>query len=80
MDRMAVGARDFTRDENGNITFKVMTKPYRFISIVLDPSDTYTVTYFKIKRGSWEKVILKEYDTIYCDMLGDTIYRMTLEN
>ena len=77
--KMAVGARNFTRDEDGNITFQVMNKPMRYIYIKLDPTDTYTIVYFRIKRGSYEKVTIKEFSMVYYDMLGEIIYSMTLE-
>jgi hypothetical protein len=46
------------------------------ISVVLEPSDTYKVEAYRIKRGSYEKVILESIEQVYVDNLGEVIYRM----
>lgn len=76
MTKMSCGARQpvlLTQDEQG-ICFKVHSKPMRYIEVILDPSDTYTVRYLRLKRGSYERITLEEHAGIYVDMLNETVY------
>lgn len=43
------------------------------IRIELDPSDTYTVQFWKIGRGGESMNKVAEREGIYCDMLHDVI-------
>ncbi len=78
--KMSVGARNLSYDKDGTLIFKCMIKPMRFISVRLNSLDLYHVTYFRWTWGMKEKIILKEEDGIYNDMLGEMIYQMTLEH
>lgn len=77
MTKMACGAREaMTYDEGRNIRFKVGGKPMRYVEVELDASDTYTVRYLRIKRGSYARIVLEEKTFVYADMLGEIIYHM----
>ncbi len=47
------------------------------ITVKLDPSDTYTVTAFKLCRNKMELSKIEEESMIYCDMLEDVFTRFT---
>jgi hypothetical protein len=44
-------------------------KKINMVSIILDPSDTYTVEFGWIYKNTYQKVSV--YSDIYCDMLID---------
>jgi len=82
MDKMAIGYRrprsmDETGERSGGLNFKVNTQPQRFCDIELLWNDTYRVTYFRIKRGSLDRITLATADQVYADCLGTTLYNMT---
>lgn len=75
--KMACGARQPTRHGDNELTFKVHSKPYRFIRVEYKPGlDLYDVEYFRIKRGSYERVSIESLEGVYADMLSEVIYRM----
>ena len=47
------------------------------IKIVLEPSDTYRVEFWRIGMKSINVAKVSEHDGIYCDMLHDLIERET---
>ena len=82
MDKMAVGYRNpqammESPEARGGLRFKVNQQPKRYVEIELCWNDTYRVTYFRLKRGTYERITLAKSDNIYCDMLGSEIYNMT---
>ena len=82
MDKMAVGFRNpkaMTETENriGGLCFKVNQQPQRYAEVELMWNDTYKVTYFRMKRGTCERITLATADMVYCDVLGTTLYNMT---
>lgn len=75
--KMACGARDATSHGENELTFKVGRKPYRFIRVEYKPGlDLYDVEYFRIKRGSYERVTIESLEMVYADQLSEVIYRM----
>ena len=75
MTKMACGVREARQVEEGQaLTFKVGGLPMRYITVRLDPTDTYTVEYFRIKRGSMKRVELEKAEGVYADMLGEVLY------
>lgn len=77
MTKMSVGAREPMLSGDAGLKFRVLSKPMRFVEVELDASDTYTVRYSHIKRGSYERVVLEEVSGVYVEQLGETIYRAT---
>lgn len=66
----------------GDSTSLQFTLPARFsaqginkVKITLDPSDTYTVCFYKVRRA--ELVLVKEVEGVYCDILKDVFTRTT---
>ena len=76
MTKMSCGAREAVAHKDGKVTFKVTNKPYRYVEVALNDLDLYDVAYFRIKRGSYARVELASAESIYNDMLGETIYGM----
>lgn len=76
MTKMACGARSPRRTSDGKLIFKVHSKPQRWIEVALNGLDLYNVCYFRLKRGSLERIELESVDDLYADMLGETIYHM----
>jgi hypothetical protein len=64
------GARDLLDLGNG-IAFKLPRGmgPHRYIEIVLEPSDTYTVQFCKIVK--YRKVVNREVGDVYADNLRE---------
>jgi len=74
--KMACGAREAKASEN-ELTFKVHSKPMRFIQVAYQAGlDLYAVEYFRIKRGSYQRVTLESLEGVYADQLSETIYHM----
>jgi len=76
--RSMTGAKDFTTCEHG-VQFRL---PRHFaksginrVQIVLDPSDTYTVTFSKWSREGLKKI--SEFDNTYCDQLQGLFEEVT---
>ena len=76
--RAMTGARDFTICKHG-VRFAL---PRHFaksginrVEIVLDPSDTYTVTFNKWSRAGLKKIA--EYPDTYCDQLQGLFEEVT---
>jgi hypothetical protein len=72
------GAKDFTAIENG-LQFKL---PSNFakdgincVRVVLDPCDTYTVTFLKVRGTSVKQIA--SYDQTYCDQLRGLFEEVT---
>lgn len=61
------------------LRFRVTSKPYRFVEVELDASDTYTVRYMRIRRSDFERIIIAEVSGVYADMLGEVIYNQVHE-
>jgi hypothetical protein len=74
------GAKNFVFDDNGSLSFQFDNKKKAF-RVILDPSDTYTVEYFKINARSktFEGYSVKQATStgIYFDMLQFEFTRLT---
>lgn len=66
---LMVGASDFVGDENSvQFGFKGCRKANK-CRVVLEPSDTYRVEFWKYNGRTYEMAKVSEFDDIYCDML-----------
>ena len=75
--KMACGAREPAGSaQNNSLRFKVHNKPQRYIEVILDADDTYDVCYFRLKRGTSERIIMEQTQGVYNDMLSEIIYHM----
>lgn len=78
---MACGAREykllgFDSSKKG-LQFRVNAGSKRqFIKVVLEPNDTYTVISYRLKRVTDEHIDINDVYDIYCEQLGETVYRM----
>ena len=80
MTKMAVGYREPQMHEDADgtgLVFRVNSKPYRYCSVILTANDTYNVCYFRIKRGSYQRVEIARDTDVYAENLGETIYSLT---
>lgn len=74
---MSVGAREWRFLENGRrgTRFRVNASSSRqFMEVELMGDDTYEVTLFRLKRVTDEKIILEQYDDVYCNQLAHIVY------
>jgi hypothetical protein len=69
---MAWGFNSPTGDEN-SLTFKVngMKSGRAFVTVILAPSDTYTVEVYKMRMG--KRTNIARAENIYAEELSDTI-------
>jgi len=75
--KMAVGAREARLSDANTLRFKVHNKPLRFIQVAYLPGqDAYDVEYYRMKRGSYEKVTMGQCSGVYAGELNQTIYSM----
>jgi len=80
MTKMAVGYRQPRMHEDADgtgLVFRVNSKPMRYCSVTLTANDTYNVCYYRIKRGSYERVEIARDTDIYAENLGESIYQLT---
>ena len=82
MDRMAIGFRKAVALEEcdeyrGGVRFRVNSQPQRYCEVTLAWDDTYRVSYYRVKRGSLDRITLATADQVYADCLGTTLYNMT---
>ena len=76
---MACGAREWSFLKYGfnGLNFRVNASAKReFITVYLESNDTYTVVHYKLKRVTNERIQLDACSDVYCDMLGEIIYKM----
>ena len=70
-----LGAKDFIGGAD-YLSFRIRgSHKANAIRIALDPMDTYTVTFWKIRSPNIKEV--GRFEGIYCDMLHDLIRRVT---
>ena len=77
--RAMTGAHSFTSDRD-TLVFKIprAKSGIKAVRITLDPSDTYTVTFFKQARApSFKVTVVKEIDGVYADQLRDVFTEAT---
>lgn len=79
--KMRLGARDVAGSDNltgcpSVLTFKVGSKPMYYVEIRLGADDTYTVCMYRLKRNTYEKVVLATSPGVYCDNLGSVLLGM----
>ena len=72
--KMAVGARSPYADDD-SVTFKVHSKPRRYIIVALTPRDTYRVRHMRLDRRN-RPVELGTHEDVYVDTLNEVIYRL----
>ena len=53
------------------------SKKANFCKIMLQEDDTYILTFSKYNKRTFENVIVKEYDGVYCDMLQELFTDVT---
>ena len=78
---MACGAREFKLlgfdSPKKGLQFRVNDGAKRqYIKVVLEPNDTYTVISYRLKRVTDEHIDIVDLYDIYCEQLGETVYRM----
>ena len=82
MTKMACGLREATAVSETELRAKCL-RGRHYVFVNLDPSDTYTVRFVRIKRNrSADKPLVEMVDEVsrsdvYNDMLGEMIYGMT---
>ena len=76
--KMSVGARHPIADGD-RLVFTVLGNAGRWVEVTLEPSDTYTVRFFRINRSDHKRVVIGEEFDVYNDMLGEIIYSLTHE-
>jgi hypothetical protein len=72
--KMACGARKPITTQDG-LLFQVGGKPAHYIEVILNHDDTYTVTHFRAKRGTYERIVLEASSDVYAEDLSETVYR-----
>ena len=73
-----IGAKDFSHDKNGTLTFKFKSfKKANIAQFILDPSDTYTVKLLKYNQRSREVTEYKTIEGLYFDQLKEYFERET---
>ena len=82
MTKMACGLREATAVSETELRAKCL-RGRHYVFVNLDPSDTYTVRFVRIKRNrSADKPLIELVEEVtrsdvYNDMLGEMIYGMT---
>lgn len=73
----ACGARDFAGDSD-SLMFRVGSKPKILEKIIvkLNPSDTYSVRYVAMRKGSYEVFAEEKIEMVYADQLGGIVRKM----
>ncbi len=75
MTKMAVGARQACLTETG-CRFKVL-RSMRYVEVTYVAGlDLYTVDFFRVKRGTQERISLGNHEGVYADMLSDIVYSL----
>ncbi len=74
--KMACGAREAKTSTERKVTFKVGGLPMRYVSVEHNGRDTYDVEYFRLKRGSYDRVELEGATDVYVDCLNETLCGM----
>lgn len=79
---MAIGAREWrflgwhAQGKQG-LSMRVGAGSKRqFIEILLEDNDTYTVISYKLKRVTDIRIELERATDVYCEILGEIVYRM----
>jgi len=81
MTKMACGLREATAVSETELRAKCL-RGRHYVFVNLDPSDTYTVRLVRIKRNRRadrplvEMIEVEKVSDVYCDMLGDVVYRI----
>lgn len=76
---MMMGTKGDKFGDKDALVFKVRgSKRVNKIRVRLDPSDTYTVTFWKLGPAPYFEVdVVEEMEGVYFDMLHDVISRVT---
>jgi len=75
MTKMACGMRDAFVGEHGELTVKV-GRAMTWIKISLNGLDLYDVEHIRVKRGTYENVILESASNVDCESLSEVVYHM----
>ena len=75
MTKMAWGLRGATAVSPTELRCKALNRN-RWVLVNLDPSDTYTVRLVRQERKTYRLITIETVSDVYCDMLGDVIYRI----
>jgi len=75
------GAREYKliglESPKKGVQFRVNASAKRqYIKVILEPNDTYTVISYRLKRVTDEHIDIVDLYDIYCEQLGETIYKM----
>jgi len=73
---MAVGAREFQRDESHTIMFKVGNKPYTKLIIKLEADDTYSVRYYRMSPKTYKALVDEKVEGVYAENIGAVVRKM----
>jgi len=60
----------------GGVRFKV-NGPMQYCEVILDWSDTYTVTHFRLEQSGRDRVVLSTISDVYSDQLTDVLWTAT---
>jgi hypothetical protein len=70
-----IGINNVAVLENG-VRFKFKgCRNINCLEVILDPSDTYSLTFYKLRKFDW--VVVEELEHVYADMLQDVFESVT---
>ena len=69
-------ALNASAEYRGGVRFKV-NGPRQYCEVLLDWSDTYTVTHFQLNGNGGERTILSTTSGVFCGQLTDTLWAAT---
>lgn len=69
-----MGTKQKLGDQN-SLSFDVKGSRWKWVKILLEPNDTYTIFFRKINRKN--ELIEEKVEDVYCDSLHDVIERHT---
>lgn len=73
-----IGAENFTNDKHGSLTFHFkLCRKANVCKIVLDPSDTYNVEFYRYNAKRLECPLVERFDSVYNDSLREVFERYT---
>jgi len=74
---MAIGAREFValNEQRGGLRMKVNRG--QWVEVILTGRDTYDVTWLRVNRSTYARVVLGSRSDVYAEQLGETLYDLT---
>ena len=71
-------ALEETEGRRGGVQFKVNSpKPRQYCRVELTWMDLYKITHFRLKRGTFDEIVIDETDGVFCDQLSDELWNTT---